>query len=72
VFHFLWLEVTSETLTRFFSTPHGTIQVAIRALISMPVELGLTVMTAVLSYKFLEKPFLKLKERFTVIRSRAV
>ena len=72
VFHFLWLELTTEVLTRLLSTPHGTIQVAIRALLSMPVELGLTIVTAILSYKFLEKPFLKLKERFTVIRSRAV
>jgi peptidoglycan/LPS O-acetylase OafA/YrhL len=34
--------------------------------------LPLTIATSVLSYRYLEAPFLRLKERFTIVRSRAV
>lgn len=36
------------------------------------VEAGLTVLLASLSYQFLEKPFLRLKNRFSIIHSRPV
>lgn len=72
VFHYVWFEVTSYTVIHVLSTPHGTIAVAIQSLISIPVELLLTILTAAVSYRLIEKPFLKLKERFTTISSRAV
>lgn len=34
------------------------------------LELGLTITVATLSYRFLETPFLRLKERYTLIKSR--
>ena len=37
-----------------------------------PVSLGLTIMMAAVSYRFLEAPFLKLKRRFTYVESRPV
>jgi peptidoglycan/LPS O-acetylase OafA/YrhL len=36
---------------------------------SFPLAFGLTVAVAALSYRFLEQPFLRLKERFTYVRS---
>ena len=38
----------------------------------LPVTFGLTVAIAALSYRFLEQPFLRLKERFTYVRSSPV
>lgn len=35
-------------------------------------ELGLTVVMALVSYRFLETPFLRLKERYTFVRSRPI
>jgi peptidoglycan/LPS O-acetylase OafA/YrhL len=72
VFHYLWLEVTTRIFASFLPPSHGAIRVVIVVLLTLPVELGLTIVTAMASYKFLEKPFLEVKERFTVIRSRAV
>jgi peptidoglycan/LPS O-acetylase OafA/YrhL len=71
VFHYFWLEVTTIAFTHLLPSPHGTIAVAIRTALSLPAELLLTILTAKLSYKLLEKPFLKLKDRFAIIRSRA-
>jgi peptidoglycan/LPS O-acetylase OafA/YrhL len=39
-------------------------------LIAMALALPATVAMAVLSYRYLETPFLRFKKRFTVIRSR--
>lgn len=72
VFHYVWFELTTDTFTHILPTPHGTVGVAIQSLISIPIELLLTILTAAVSYRLLEKPFLKLKERFTTINSRAV
>jgi peptidoglycan/LPS O-acetylase OafA/YrhL len=41
-------------------------------LLILLVSLGMTLMLAMLSYRFLERPFLSMKERFTFIRSRNV
>jgi peptidoglycan/LPS O-acetylase OafA/YrhL len=36
------------------------------------MALGMAIGLAYLSYRFLESPFLRLKERFTFVKSRAV
>jgi peptidoglycan/LPS O-acetylase OafA/YrhL len=36
------------------------------------IGLPLTIAVSALSYRYFESPFLKLKERFTIVRSRAV
>ena len=41
-------------------------------LTSSLLALGLVILVASLSYRFIEKPFLRLKERFTFVSSRAV
>lgn len=41
-----------------------------RAVLILLVSLSMTVMCAALSYRFLEQPFLGIKERFTFVRSR--
>jgi peptidoglycan/LPS O-acetylase OafA/YrhL len=38
----------------------------------IPVALGITVLVAMLSYQFFETPFLRIKERFTLVKSRAI
>jgi peptidoglycan/LPS O-acetylase OafA/YrhL len=43
-----------------------------RVVLILLVAMGMTVLCAVLSYRFLERPFLSIKERFTFIRSRSV
>jgi peptidoglycan/LPS O-acetylase OafA/YrhL len=40
--------------------------------VRLPIAFGLTVAIAALSYRFLEQPFLRLKERFTHVRSSPV
>jgi peptidoglycan/LPS O-acetylase OafA/YrhL len=40
--------------------------------IGTPLALALTVGLAALSYRYFESPFLRLKERFTFVRSRPV
>ena len=51
---------------------YGRIEIAIRSLGGISAGLLLTILFAAASYRFLEKPFLKLKERFTFVTSRAV
>lgn len=43
-----------------------------RAVLRVCLSLGLTIVVAAVSYAILEKPFLRLKERFTRVRSRPV
>lgn len=38
----------------------------------IPVALGITILIAMLSYRFFETPFLRIKERFTLVKSRAI
>jgi peptidoglycan/LPS O-acetylase OafA/YrhL len=38
----------------------------------MAIALPATVVTAMLSYRYLESPFLRFKKRYTVVRSRPV
>lgn len=72
VFHYLCLDVVSRAFTHLFPTAHGIFAVAMRGLSTMSLALLLTTLLAMFSYRFLEQPFLRLKERFTFIRSRSV
>jgi peptidoglycan/LPS O-acetylase OafA/YrhL len=38
----------------------------------MAIALPATIATGMLSYRYLESPFLRLKKRFTVVRSRPI
>ena len=62
VFH----ELANHTFPYFFRSRLGGLPFA-QLLVTFPV----TVAFAALSYRFLESPFLRLKERFEVVRSRA-
>jgi len=41
------------------------------SLVFQLTALSVTILLAVLSYRFLERPFLRMKQRFTVIKSRS-
>jgi peptidoglycan/LPS O-acetylase OafA/YrhL len=75
VFHMLSLSVFwrlfwfSENQRSSLQTGSGIILGA-RAVLILLLSLGMTVMCATLSYRFLERPFLAMKERFTFVRSR--
>ncbi len=66
VFHVLWLGVARDLLERWVSNPMA-LQTA-----AMALALPGTVLTAMLSYRYLESPFLRFKKRFTVVLSRPV
>jgi peptidoglycan/LPS O-acetylase OafA/YrhL len=66
VFHVLWLGLARHLLGRFMSSPMA-LQTA-----AMSLALPATVLTAMLSYRYLESPFLRVKKRFTVVLSRPV
>jgi peptidoglycan/LPS O-acetylase OafA/YrhL len=51
---------------------HSAKDLAIGLGVRLPLALGLTIAMAGLSYRFFETPFLNLKDRFAVIRSRSV
>jgi peptidoglycan/LPS O-acetylase OafA/YrhL len=75
VFHMLSLSVfwrlfwASESQRSSLQTGSGIILGA-RAVLILLLSMGMTVMCATLSYRFLERPFLAMKERFTFVRSR--
>jgi peptidoglycan/LPS O-acetylase OafA/YrhL len=67
VFHVLWLGVSRDLLAHFVG---GRISPLASQLSAMAIALPATMATGVLSYRYLESPFLRLKKRFTVVRSR--
>jgi peptidoglycan/LPS O-acetylase OafA/YrhL len=69
VFHVLWLGLARDVLQRFLGDEfnHAALQLA-----AMSLALPATVITAALSYRYLESPFLRFKKRFTVVLSRPV
>jgi len=75
VFHYLCLDLA----VRIFAPGvrpgsairYGKIEVGLRSLAAISFGLLMTVLFAAVSYRFLEKPFLRLKERFTFVSSRA-
>jgi peptidoglycan/LPS O-acetylase OafA/YrhL len=77
VFHMLSLTVSwrlfwlSESQrSSLQTTTLNVVALGARAVLILLVAMGMTVMCAALSYRFLERPFLSMKERFTFIRSR--
>jgi peptidoglycan/LPS O-acetylase OafA/YrhL len=78
VFHMLSLDITGALLwpsgaeRASVQTTWGISLLIARALLEMMVALAGTVVLAALSYQFLERPFLKLKQRFTLVPSRKV
>jgi peptidoglycan/LPS O-acetylase OafA/YrhL len=73
IFHMLMLSLAfglRAWITAHFRVPKLPL---IGIKLSIPfVALALTVLTAAISYRWLESPFLRLRKRFTVVRSRPV
>jgi peptidoglycan/LPS O-acetylase OafA/YrhL len=67
VFHVLWLGISRDLLRRLAG---GHLTPLASQLCAMTVALPATIATAMLSYRYLESPFLRFKKRFTVVRSR--
>ena len=69
VFHVLWLGLVRDLLTHVASSHLSPLAFQLTA---MAIALPATVLTGMLSYQYLESPFLRLKKRFTFVRSRPV
>ena len=68
VFHFVGLELARNLISAYVSEARLLVYPATVLLLS----LAITIAISMLSYQFLEKPFLRLKERFTFIKSRPI
>ena len=75
VFHYLCLDlavrVFAPALKPGSAIRYGTAEIAARSLVAIFFGLLLTIFLAAVSYRFLERPFLRLKEKFTFVTSRA-
>jgi peptidoglycan/LPS O-acetylase OafA/YrhL len=73
VFHVACL-IGMEALAYAFVAAHPALHLSpyLAEAVSTAVALAICLLCALLSYRFLEKPFLNLKERFTTIESRPV
>jgi peptidoglycan/LPS O-acetylase OafA/YrhL len=77
VFHMLVLNLVgpamwpTEMQRAAMQTPAGIANLMARGLLILCVGLAGTIALSAASYRFLERPFLSLKERFTLIRSRS-
>lgn len=69
VYHVLWLGLARDLLLRLAGTRMSAQGLQLTA---MAIALPATIVTAMISYRCLETPFLKLKKRFTVVASRPV
>jgi peptidoglycan/LPS O-acetylase OafA/YrhL len=67
VFHVLWLGAARDLIRHFLGEHLSPIPAALGA---MSLALPATIVTGMLSYRYLESPFLRFKKRFTVVRSR--
>lgn len=78
VFHMLVLNLVGPAIwptdvqRAAMQTPMGVANLIARAVAILIVGLAGTIVLSAISYRFLERPFLNLKERFTFIRSRSV
>jgi peptidoglycan/LPS O-acetylase OafA/YrhL len=71
VFHVLCLAVAHKMLSAVLpKAVNGSANLVVMHLASAFLALVLTILCAAASYRFIEAPFLKLKKRFTVVRSR--
>jgi peptidoglycan/LPS O-acetylase OafA/YrhL len=68
VYHALGIHLAYQLTDAYVSTERQLVYPATGLLLSLVVTVGI----AMVSYQFLEKPFLRLKERFTFITSRPV
>jgi peptidoglycan/LPS O-acetylase OafA/YrhL len=68
VYHVLCLGAAKH-LSEHFA---GNLSPGATQLWTMAIALPFTIVTSMLSYRYLETPFLRLKKRFTVVRSRPV
>ncbi len=65
LYHLLGIELSVYLLDKTtFASNNG--------LVSFLFALGITIFVTILSYKFIEKPFLKLKKKYEVIKSRPI
>ncbi|NYF79922.1 acyltransferase family protein [Granulicella arctica] len=71
VFHELSLEI-AERVVHSVQVALGNTSHAIFGVVHFSLGLGLSIGVAWVSYRYFESPFLRLKEKFAVIRSRAV
>jgi peptidoglycan/LPS O-acetylase OafA/YrhL len=69
VFHVLWLGAARDLLLHLGGSRLSSLAFQ---LIVMAIALPGTVVTGMLSYRYLESPFLRFKKRFTFVRSRPV
>jgi peptidoglycan/LPS O-acetylase OafA/YrhL len=69
VFHVLWLGLARDALKHLGSSHLSPLAFQ---LIVMAIALPATVVTGMLSYQYLESPFLRFKKRFTFVRSRPI
>ena len=69
VYHVLWLGLARNGLLRLVGVH---VSAAALQLMAMGLALPATIVTAMISYRYLETPFLRLKKRFTVVSSRPV
>jgi peptidoglycan/LPS O-acetylase OafA/YrhL len=74
VFHMLAIGCASKALGLIERMTFGPVNrgfgPTLRSVLMLPVALALTILLAIASYRFLEQRFLKVKERFTLVRSR--
>ena len=68
VYHVPWLGAARHILELFAGNPGPLAS----QLCTMAIALPGAIVTGMLSYRYLESPFLRFKERFTVVRSRPV
>jgi peptidoglycan/LPS O-acetylase OafA/YrhL len=68
VYHVLWLSVAKHVSQHFA----GNRSPLPSQLFAMAIALPATIVTAMLSYRYLESPFLRFKKGYTVVRSRPV
>ena len=68
VFHVASIELAYQLADTFVSHKRLLVYPASVLLLSLTI----TILIAIVSYQFLEKPFLRLKERFTFIKSRPI
>jgi len=70
-FDLAWKLVAHGNSTNFVSTG-GSAGTALRYLAMQSLSFALTIFLAIASYRFLESPFLKIKEHFALVRSRSI
>jgi len=74
VFHMLAIKCAWKTLgitgSANFSSVSSALATTARFSLTLVAALIITILLASVSYRFLEQPFLRMKERFTLVRSR--